>query len=696
MTHFNQIRQSILSIITITIFVLAVNSFAFGYVVTDLSATYGNGQVFLTWKNPNALNLQYNVYRSTAKFTSPAQLTSATFLGFVRDNSAKNIQFSDGNSGIYYKIKDSGQPLSPDQGLYVVTCTDNQSYYYAVTVTKLPAGSESKLITLGENSLSLPVSESVAEPQPVFQDSILATGNEVKYLYVQFVNNQETPLYPAMNSTGSYGFNFYVVKRGSASSYPLITVLEGQGTTMTSGIGLDATVTNCIILGLYDWLPIPGPNSSYGTGDNSYFCCYHEGFNIYTDDNPIPTSGTVKTFTAKRCIEAIRWAKSSLPVDPVKVYTKGISATGFGALLLGMLYPEEIAATYVTVEPMFVKPVNGLKGAIYKQMWGNTFTDLNSDVPDPETGFPLPVYTVLDNRKMTSVNNNIDIPLIFDVHGKKDKNVLWSAWIINWFDSLQHNKVGGAFYWDQRDHTGNGKDFLSEETMPDFFRYRTNKSYPAFSNCSINQDPGKGSPTSGDPYGAINGYLDWEDDITDNECSYAVNVFIKDFYVGGVLDPQQYNTCTTDITLRRLQNFNPVNGNLIKWKNYDENNAKIQFGAFIYDGGSITLDGITVNKAGNRIQLNIANCQKEAGLTMDDDDEVYFSKSPDGYTVLIDLTHDQDVYLNVYDLMGRMVSHRMEKLTAGSNSAEISSPGMGIYLVEVKGKTISHTQKLLF
>ena len=42
----------------------------FGYNVKDLEATYSNGQVFLTWTNPDEKNVKYNVYRSATKFTS--------------------------------------------------------------------------------------------------------------------------------------------------------------------------------------------------------------------------------------------------------------------------------------------------------------------------------------------------------------------------------------------------------------------------------------------------------------------------------------------------------------------------------------------------------------------------------------------------------------------------------------------------
>ncbi len=59
-----------------------------------------------------------------------------------------------------------------------------------------------------------------------------------------------------------------------------------------------------------------------------------------------------------------------------------------------------------------------------------------------------------------------------------------------------------------------------------FIRYRTNLSYPAFSNCSLNDNPGDGTPTNGDAIGSINGHLDWDDDIIDSTEQYGKLLFI--------------------------------------------------------------------------------------------------------------------------------------------------------------------------
>jgi hypothetical protein len=229
----------------------------------------------------------------------------------------------------------------------------------------------------------------------------------------------------------------------------------------------------------------------------------------------------------------IEWACNYLPVDKGRIYLKGTSANGYGALLTAAMIPEKIAAVYATVEPITIGP----SGTIFKQMWGSDNEKLNSDIDNWLTGDPLSINDLTDMRIIMNVNELRDLPLIFDVHGKNDHTAGWSAGKIEWFDSLQANHAGGVFFWDQRSHGGGGSDFTNEETTPDFYRYRTDRSYPAFSNCSIDQNPGNGSKNSGDPYGAFNGYLEWNDDMTDEECLYKVISSLKIFMLAACCIP---------------------------------------------------------------------------------------------------------------------------------------------------------------
>ncbi|MDW8393129.1 MAG: hypothetical protein RMK52_02685 [Chitinophagales bacterium] len=579
--------------------------------VSNLSATYRDGQVFLTWTCPKGTNRQYNVYRSTTKFTDVSQLNSSTFVGFVRDSSCKNIRLSEILGGSrYFKIDPAGTTLQKTQGLFVTTCTNNQPYYYAVMVVKLSSNSENKKIRSGKNTLKIPVSESVAMPRPVFQDSaVWSTGDKVNY-YAWFGNNMETPHFPAFCSVGSYGFNFYVIRRGSTSNNPLFAFYEGLRENSLKGNGLDSfkNVTNCYILGFDDWMPTPNGNNS---GENTFWSGYHENYNFYIENNPIPTSGVVKMYSQRRYIQSIYWAQRTFSIDTQRTYTVGVSNGGMGAYLTASLIPQKITAAYCVV-PVFKVITIDNNDDQPEQMWGDTATNLFTDVLHPETGQPLRVFDLFDTRHMLRVNRHQSLPLYYSVFGKKDLTVYWTSFMPSLFDSLQRNGAGGISFWDQRTHNGSGKNFLDSETMPNWYSLANNIPYPAFSNCSINQNPGNGNPNDGDPYGAINGYLDWtRDNVTDATCEITFRLFVRDLYVGGVLAPNQYTTCTADVTVRRARNFKPQPGQLIKWKNFDSSNTQIQSGSFVYNGGLLTIPGVIINKSKCRLNIKIDGCSRE-------------------------------------------------------------------------------------
>lgn len=683
------------------LFVCLLPAQASAYTVTGLQATYANGQIFLTWTNPNATNLQYNVYRSTTAFTSSADFTTEKRLGFVRDNSAKNIHWSIlAEQDVYYRITDGGAPLASNKGLYVTTCINNVAYYYAVTVTDLSNNVEDKTVVAGQNTLTTPIAGSKTQPKPVFQQTVTTKNGEVKHHYVFFVDNQETEDFPAMCNVGSYGFNFWYVKRGSATSYPLFLQFEGSsGGSADKKLSLDSSWTNCYIIGLFDWLPTPKDNGEIGL--SNYNFGWHENFNIYSNTNPIPTTGRIRTYAQKLYREILEWAENNLPVDNKKIYTRGSSSNGFGAVLMANLYSEKIAAVYAMLEP------TGLSAGTntYKQMWGDASINLKTDVIAFDTGDTLTYTDVKDQQKMVHRNELRSMPPIFDIHGKNDVTVAWNSGRIRWFDSLEVNRIGGIRYWDQRDHGNIGKNFLDSETEPNYYRFATNKGYPAFSNCSIDHNPGDGNPTNGDPYGAINGYLDWTDS-TDKDCKFWVKVFIKDFYVGGVLHPQQYTTCTADLTLRRFSKFKPVAGMTLKWSNTDVNGVKIQKGTISnYDGKLITIPNLIINKSGNLIKIKIQNCPYRMGLDdwEDDEDElpnhetvVTYVNTGNGYRAYIHARYAETATLDLIDLSGHLHQRMELHLQEGMNEALIAAPQSGLWLLRFTTPSLSRCDKLLF
>jgi hypothetical protein len=605
-------RKSLHSFLALFFFISTVHA----YTVTELQAVKYNGQVFLTWKNPAQTNLQYNVYRSSTPITSATQLNGTTYLGFVRDNSAKNIRKSTLYGGShYYKITSTAAPLTSDRGLYVATCTASGNYYYAVTVVTLSNNQEDKSVINSSNSLVAPISESIANPQPVLQFQGVENDGTLRYEYAQWGNNQSPNHYPAFNNCGSFAWNFTVFKTGNSTNKSIYVLFKDDDPFSVSGINI---CEDCNVLKLDDYLP---------NGGDSYWTGWNDSYNIYSSTNSVPNSGIVKMYTQTRLKETIEWAKKGISADSNKVYLTGISHNAFGALITSQLWPGMVTAVYAKNAPILIKALNN---STREEQWCNTSDNFDTDYLDPNTGVPIPVWKLFNMCHMYKVNTNRGGPFTAGINGKQDVTVGWIQKFF-WYDSLNASRLGGAWYWDQRTHTNSGAKFTDEEVTPDYERFTLARSFPAFSYCSANQNPGNGTPSNGAPWGAINGYLDWNDaSIADNPNDYAITCFVKNLYAGGTLAAEQYDSCNTDITFQRLQKFKPTVGQTISWKVKNSSNKIVQQGSFTYTGGIITLFGVKIYKTNSVISMSTGSCSTV--YYVDADNDGYGSSSDPGST----------------------------------------------------------------
>lgn len=566
---------------------------AFAYVVTELSAFARHGQVFLTWKNPAVYNLQYNLYRSDEPITSAAQLNSSTYRGFVRDHSGKNVRKSTlKNKDIYLVITENEAALSSDRGLYVATTTANGVFYYAVTVTDLTTGNEDKTIIPGSNALTYGIMETIAKPQPVLQTITNQSNGDISYEYVIWGDNHSSPVWPAFNNVGSYGYMFTLQKRGNYEGQPLFVQFADQSPIKKIS---DDLCSNCNMLQPDDWMP---------NGSNTYWIGYNNSYNMYVPnyENPKVSSGFVHTFTQKRMREILLWARRQPGVDSNRVYLRGKSHNGFGAMITALNNPDIVSAFYVIVAPVFYKTVSGDRR---EYTFCKASSNIPTDVTYPGTNDSILIWDFTDSRTYYRIYRDAYIPFGQGIHGRNDTKIGWVGSIF-WYDTLNRYPHGGLWYWDRRKHNGNQNDFTDAETFPDFLRFANNRSYPAFRYSTSNHNPGNGSSGNGDPYGAYNAYMDWDySSIVDNECTYSIYCSLRTLYVKGVVDSRQFDSCYAELVLRRTQLFQPQMGHTLTWVNYDNLGTAIQSGTVVYNGGPVTLPNVKFLKSGSTITVNI-------------------------------------------------------------------------------------------
>jgi hypothetical protein len=136
------------------------------------------------------------------------------------------------------------------------------------------------------------------------------------------------------------------------------------------------------------------------------------------------------------------------------------------------------------------------------------------------------------------------------------------------------------------------------------YRFRSTLSFPAFSNCSIDNVVGDGTAASGDSLGTINGYLDWDPAVSDSTPGWAVTLKTRDLNtLWGLLDAPAL--LTVDVTPRRLQRFHPAPGAPIPWAATRlPGNQVLASGIVNADAlGLVTIPGVPVYITGTRLAL---------------------------------------------------------------------------------------------
>jgi hypothetical protein len=291
-------------------------------------------------------------------------------------------------------------------------------------------------------------------------------------------------------------------------------------------------------------------------------------------------------------------------LDLKRVFTAGSSMGGSGAPMFAIRYPDRIAWSIGWVgvhDPGNTPQFTGSYESVFgNKNWGIKFED------------DTPVFEYYKNATYLRKYPKKEIGFITWSNGKNDGAIGWPQ-AVEFYKAMQETRRPHLFVWGL---SGHGQRATmpadgGERIMP--LDIRLDQSLPAFTNCSLDNDPGTGRKLKtpkeitvdketrkdfydGDSVGQINRYLYWDTEtVVDTPVRWEMTIALTE------KAPEDH--CTADITPRRLQQFINQPMQEFRWSN-SSGGKKVQSGELTADKwGLLTIKRIIVTKTGNRISI---------------------------------------------------------------------------------------------
>jgi pimeloyl-ACP methyl ester carboxylesterase len=567
--------------------------------VSQLSARHRAGQTFLTWQETavpithDAMTVQefketqarlereqlvrYRIYRSTRPITSlkgleplaevpPLTCWNADYYGAGPKPADKMLR---------YVVEDGKKPLPPGTGIYVHNPQRAERAYYAVTVS---LNGEENTSVGAANTLQAPVEETVGPGLPVLQRSVkLQSFQHVERPTLHYYVRWETP--PTSNVPGK-PFDYVVaIPSTLAKPAPVGIHMHAWGGSLNNDYGWWYNAEKGAILLASNQVPY-----DWWTG-------YHEWLGT---SRPLKTKddwakGVVRPYSQRRLLSFLDWMATEWEVDLTRTFAAGNSMGGSGSLMLALRFPERIAwaISWVGVHvpgksPQFKSSYEEVYG---KPEWGVQFED------------GTPVWDYFSDVWYLHRYPERDVGFITFSNGKNDGAIGWPQ-AVEFYRALQETRQPHLFVWGQEGHGQRATMPYAggERVMP--IAIRTNQSLPAFTHCSLDNNPGNGDPETGDAAGQINFYLYWDtESIVDRADRWEMTV--------GLIDQAPQDDATVDMTPRRRQQFKAQPGERLMWTNVSLGTKKtLQSGTIVVDKkGLVTLEKVLIGKKKNRITI---------------------------------------------------------------------------------------------
>lgn len=653
--------------------------------VTQIKADFHDGQTFLTWDNLPGTGWLYHVWASSAPLVDVSSLENALEIAQVGDGSAIDRRITSllGET-VTYRIAQDQPPLSVTRGLFVNTTTVGALTFYAITAERVGFGHDRKLVA-GQNATSDPVWERVQKPKPVWQRTLERPPGED---YVLWTSNAASTLFPAMCNVPGRAYHVGVIR--GAPGGALVLHGHGRGGNFFNSL-VGTGMPGEWVLSIDDYIP---------TGDySSFYFGYEVNYDLEQPYNfPRAEGGLVSDFTEERVLYLLDWANTEMPHDPNRVYAMGVSMGGSFAFFLGWHHPDRIAGTLAVVPKLCLghRPdVNqGLREAL-DRMWGSPDIDLPTTVG-------LRVYQWMDGREQARIHRHQGAAPIVGFCGLNDTSVGWEEKVA-YFQAMEANDAGGAWFWDQRDHWTPHEltDWAPMMGATQLYKYRSDRSYPAFSNASQNSDYGTGDPATADPIGSINGYLDWDENTLAEEwLNWEVTLKTRSMVTReGIIGAPA--SVYVDVTPRRLQRLIVAQAVTYRYEVRRLSNGEVlQSGTALADQDAVlTIPQVNVLDAGVRLKIYPS---ATAGVTPDLNSRLQphlaLSQNPvrGDASLTIEWPGEGDALVELYDMQGRRMRTEFQGAAHGYTERTFRTRGLapGLYVLMARQGATKSTRRI--
>lgn len=506
----------------------------------------------------------YRVYRHTAKIT-PANIHQAKLLAEVKPLSGFDTDvYATSFHGEFTNQKEvmtstiptfrvgDGTALTPGEGLYVHTAKKGGGHYYAVT--SVWSGTEDMSTITDANSLAKPVAETPGKPVPILQwvqtDRYRKDPPEYWYRFWAAPPYYHLPM-------RSFRVAIAVSDKVKGAKPMLIGGIQGKF-NIRGNIRLPkANRVTLSIQAQLNWLPQLFFNEGSGTLRAMSDCkvdYYPEQYMAYV----------------------INWAMGKYEVDKSRV--------SGSYMHFGLRHPDIFTrmqmGTYTTAYDVRWAPGSGSMPSVIGPR--GTRTARGEDA--------WAMYNVGDYVKLYPAR---DIPFLMCISGTgKDgghtSEFGWQDDPRGWYGLNQGRQTFVATW----------SCSPPRELSQGLNKVKWGRTIPAFSNCSIDNNPGNGDPTDGDYYGMINGWLLWDNTAAaDEPGKWSMPVWL--------ISACPRTSCTVDVTPRWCGKFKPKAGEKFKWTNVRlSDNKTVASGKVAADKwGLVTLKGVTVTKDRNLLTI---------------------------------------------------------------------------------------------